>query len=159
VERRLQSIGVTSDEAQKGLVALSLRTRSSIGGTAAAVQRMAKSTGDGIEITTRRVETLQKLLAAGGASGSERASVSLQLGQALQSGVLSGDEFRPIRENAPVEFLDALARAAGITRQELKGFAEDQKLISDIVLRALDGLCALHQCSRRPQLRICHRAG
>ena len=142
VERRLQSIGVTSADAQRDLVDLAIRTRSSVGGTAAAVQRMAKSTGDGIEITTRRVETLQKLLAAGGASGSERASVSLQLGQALQSGVLSGDEFRSIRENAPVEFLDALAKAAGITRQELKGFAEDQKLTSDIVLRALDGLAS-----------------
>lgn len=93
VERRLQSIGVTSTDAQRDLIDLAIRTRSSVGGTAAAVQRMAKSTGDGIEVTTRRVETLQKLLAAGGAGGSERASVSLQLGQALQSGVLSGDEF------------------------------------------------------------------
>ncbi|MCZ4269021.1 tape measure protein [Rhodobacteraceae bacterium G21628-S1] len=142
VERRLQSIGVTSTDAQRDLIDLAIRTRSSVGGTAAAVQRMAKSTGDGIEVTTRRVETLQKLLAAGGAGGSERASVSLQLGQALQSGVLSGDEFRSIRENAPVEFLDALAKAAGITRKELKGFAEEQKLTSDIVLRALDDLAS-----------------
>lgn len=140
VERRLTSIGASSEEAQKGLVSLALRTRSSIGGTAAAVQRLVKSTGDGIDVSTRRVETLQKLLASAGADGSERASVSLQLGQALQSGVLSGDEFRSIRENAPVEFLDALAKAAGITRQELKGFAEQQKLTSKIVLQALDDL-------------------
>ena len=142
VERRLQSIGVTSNAAQQGLVDLAIRTRSSIGGTAAAIQRFAKSTGDGIEITSRRVETLQKLLASAGASGTERASVSLQLGQALQSGVLSGDEFRSIRENAPVEFLDALAKAAGITRQELKKFAEDQKLTTDVVLSALDNLAS-----------------
>ncbi len=142
VERRLQSIGVTGAAAQQSLVDLAIRTRSSVGGTAAAVQRLAKSTGDGIEITTRRVETLQKLLASGGASGSERASVSLQLGQALQSGVLSGDEFRSIRENAPVEFLDALAKAAGVTRAELKKFAEDQKLTSAIVLEALDNLAS-----------------
>lgn len=140
VERRLQSIGAVSVEAQRGLVDLAIRTRSSVGGTAAAVQRLARSTGDGIELTTRRVETLQKLLATAGSSGSERASVSLQLGQALQSGVLSGDEFRSIRENAPVEFLDALAEAAGITRRELKDFAEDQRLTTDIVLNALDGL-------------------
>ena len=134
VERRLQSIGVTGDAAQQSLVNLAIRTRSSVGGTAAAVQRLAKATGGDIELTTRRVETLQKLLAAGGASGSERASVSLQLGQALQSGVLSGDEFRSIRETAPVEFLDALATAAGVTRAELKAFAEDQRLTSAIVL-------------------------
>jgi len=142
VERRLQSIGVTGEAAQQSLVDLAIRTRSSVGGTASAVQRLAKSTGADIEITTRRVETLQKLLAAGGASGSERASVSLQLGQALQSGVLSGDEFRSIRENAPVEFLDALAKAAGITRDKLKKFAEDQRLTSAIVLEALDSLAS-----------------
>ncbi|MEP4195983.1 MAG: tape measure protein [Aliishimia sp.] len=140
VERRLDSIGEASVGAQRNLVALALRTRGAIGGTVAAVQRLAKSTGDGIEITSRRVETLQKLLASAGASGSERASVSLQLGQALQSGVLSGDEFRSIRENSPVEFLDTLAKAAGTTRAELKDFAEDQLLTTDIVLKALDGL-------------------
>lgn len=140
VERRLVSVGETSEAVQRNLVGVTLRTRSSLGGTAAAIQRMMKSTGDAAEISMRRVETLQKLLASAGASGTERASVSLQLGQALQSGVLSGDEFRSIRENAPVEFLDALARSAGITRGELKKFAEDQKLTTDIVLRALDGL-------------------
>ncbi len=140
LERRLVSIGETSEEAQRALVALSLRTRSSIRGTAQAVQRLSKSTGDDFETTTRRVETLQKLLASAGSSGSERASVSIQLGQALQSGVLSGDEFRSIRENSPVEFLDALAEAAGITREELKAFSEDQKLTTDVVLRALDSL-------------------
>ncbi len=142
VERRLQSIGVTGEAAQQSLVDLAIRTRSSVGGTAAAVQRLAKATGGDIEITTRRVETLQKLLATGGARGSERASVSLQLGQALQSGVLSGDEFRSIRENAPVELLDALAAAAGVTRAELRGFAEDQKLTTDIVLQALDSMAS-----------------
>ena len=147
VERRLRSIGVTGEAAQQSLVDLAIRTRSSVGSTASAVQRLAKSTGAGIEITTRRVETLQKLLAAGGASGSERASVSLQLGQALQSGVLSGDEFRSIRETAPVEFLDALAKAAGITRAELKGFAESQRLTSAIVLEALDGLASTADAS------------
>ncbi len=142
VERRLQSIGATSAEAQRGLVELALRTRGSIGGTAAAVQRLSKSTGDDIETTSRRVETLQKLLATAGASGTERNSVALQLGQALQSGVLSGDEFRSIRENAPVELLDALAAAADVTRAELRGFAEDQKLTTDIVLQALDSLAS-----------------
>jgi tape measure domain-containing protein len=140
VERRLESVGASSPEALEGLVDLALRTRSVVTGTADAVQRMAKSTGSDFDTAARRVETLQKLLAVGGASGSERASVSLQLGQALKSGVLSGDEYRSISENAPVEFLDALASAAGITRRELKKFAQDQKLTTDIVLQALDGL-------------------
>jgi tape measure domain-containing protein len=140
VQRRLQSVGATTEQNQKQFVGLALRTRGAISGTAAAVQRMAKSTGDDIDITTRRVETLQKLLAAGGASGTERSSVSLQLGQALQSGVLSGDEYRSIRETAPVEFLDALAKAAGVTRKELKSVAEAQKLTTEVVLEALDSL-------------------
>jgi tape measure domain-containing protein len=142
VERRLQSIGANSVDAQKAVVGLALRTRSVVGGTAEAVQRMAKSTDGDFSRAARRVETLQKLLAAGGASGTERASVSLQLGQALKSGKLSGDEFRSISENAPVEFLESLADAAGITRKELKQFAQDQKLTTDIVLVALDQLAA-----------------
>lgn len=142
VERRLTSIGQTSESAQSSIVDLALRTRTVVGGTAEAVQRMAKSTDNDFEKATRRVETLQKQLAVGGASGSERASTSLQLGQALKSGKLSGDEFRSISENAPVEFLDALAKAAGVTRKELKQVATDQKLTSDIVLRALDSLAA-----------------
>ncbi|WP_224826288.1 tape measure protein [Cognatishimia sp. MH4019] len=142
VERRLQSIGVVSAEGQKNLVQLALRTRSAVGGTATIVQRFQRSTGAGIEITTRRVETLQKLLAVQGATGSERTALGVQLGQALQSGVLSGDEFRTIRENAPIEFLDALASAAGVTRKQLKAVAEDQKLTTDVVLQALDGLAA-----------------
>ncbi|WP_158524453.1 tape measure protein [Phaeobacter gallaeciensis] len=142
VERRLASIGENSDEQQQALISLALRTRTEVGATAGAVQKLSRSTGDDLETTIRRVETLQKLLAFGGASGAERSSVSLQLGQALQSGVLSGDEFRTIREAAPVEFLDALASAAGIARSELKEFAEDQKLTRDIVLEALDSMAA-----------------
>ena len=142
VERRMQSIGKTSDEAHKQMVLLAMRTRGTLDGTASAVQRMAKSTGAGFDETIRRVETFQKLLASAGASGTESSALSLQLGQALQSGVLSGDEFRTIREAAPVEFLDALAKAAGVTRRELKKTAEGQKLTTDIVLRALDGLAS-----------------
>ena len=140
VERSLTSIGETSDAAKHGLVDLAIRTRTEVSSTASAVQRMAKSTGADFETTMRRVETLQKLLAVGGASGTERASVSLQLGQALKSGRLSGDEFRSISENAPIELIDALARAAGIARSELKGFAQEQKLTNAIVLTALDEL-------------------
>lgn len=142
VERALQSIGETSEAAQQGVLDLAIRTRGAVGGTSRAVQRMARATGDDLDTSIRRVQTLQQLMAVGGASGTERASVSLQLGQALQSGVLSGDEFRSIRENAPVEFLDALARAAGVTRAELRAVAEEQRLTTDVVLTALDSLAA-----------------
>ncbi|WP_172332602.1 tape measure protein [Mangrovicoccus sp. HB161399] len=142
VERSLASIGQTGGDAQQAMVDLAMRTRSEIGSTTAAVARMAKATGDDFETTMRRVETLQKMMATGGASSAEVSSVGLQLGQALQSGVLSGDEFASIREAAPVEFLDALAKAAGVTRAELRKVAEDQMLTSDIVLQALDGMAA-----------------
>lgn len=140
VARSLTAIGESGDAAEAALVNLAIRTRGEIGGTAAAVQRLAKSTGGDLDTTIRRVETLQKLLAFGGASGGERASTSLQLGQALQAGVLSGDEFKSISENAPAEFLDALAAAAGVARSELKAVAADQKLTTEVVLTALDDL-------------------
>ena len=140
VERSLAAIGETSREAQQDVLDLAIRTRAPITGIAASVRQMSRSTDGDLDSTIRRVQTLQQLLAVQGASGSERNSVTTQLGQALQSGVLSGDEFRSLRENAPIEFLDALAEAAGVTRAGLRAVAEDQRLTTDIVLTALDSL-------------------
>ncbi|XAT57847.1 tape measure protein [Rhodobacteraceae bacterium IMCC1335] len=142
VERRLQSIGAASSEAQQSIIDLAIRTRSAVGSTAEAVQGMARATDSSFESAARRVETLQKLLKVGGAGSSEADSVSTQLGQALKSGVLAGDEYKSLSENAPTELLDAIAKAAGATRSELKAFAADGKLTADVVLVALDNLAS-----------------
>jgi tape measure domain-containing protein len=142
VERRLQSIGVVSKEAQGGIIDLAIRTRSAVTSTAEAVQGMARATDLNFDSAARRVETLQKLLKVGGAGTGEADSVSTQLGQALKSGVLAGDEFKSLSENAPIELLDAIAKAARAPRSELKALAADGKLTAGVVLEALDSLAS-----------------
>lgn len=53
-------------------------------------------------------------MGVGGKSAVEQASAILQLGQAMQSGVVQGDEFRSLAENAPI-ILDLVAESLGKT--------------------------------------------
>lgn len=140
VENRLRSLGEYSDDAAERLTAAAIRSRTGLTDMADGVARIQKATGAGFDETIRRVETLNKLLTMGGASGGEVGSVMLQLSQALSSGVLQGDELRSLRESAPVEFLDALAKAAGGTRDQLKQMGEEGKLTSAVITQALDSM-------------------
>lgn len=142
IENRLRSLGEYSDEAAEKLASAAIRSRAPLEDMAGTVARIQKATGDGYDETIRRVETLNKLMAVGGATASEVNSVVVQLSQALSSGVLQGDELRSLREAAPVELLDAIANAAGVTRAELKDMGADGKLTSDIIVQALDAMAA-----------------
>lgn len=77
-----------------------------------------------------------KAFAAGGASATEQAAGVLQLGQALGSGFLQGDELRSLRENAPL-VAKAIADAMGVSIGELKNLGAEGKLTSEVVFRAL----------------------
>lgn len=81
-------------------------------------------------------DTFSKALAVGGATATEQASAILQFGQAMGSGVLSGEEFRALAEASPV-FMNKFAEAIGIPRNELKKFAEDQKITTEVMIGAL----------------------
>lgn len=142
VENRLRSLGEYSDEAAEKLASAAIRSRAPLEDMAGTVARIQKATGDGYDETIRRVETLNKLMAVGGATASEVSSVVVQLSQALSSGVLQGDELRSLREAAPVELLDAIATAAGVTRAELKGMGAEGKLTSDIIVQAIDSMAS-----------------
>lgn len=142
ISNQLRSIGQDSDAAVSKLLSAAIRSRSSIEELATGVARIQKATGDGYDVTLRRVETLNKLLSVGGATAQEVSSVMIQLSQAFTSGELMGEELRALREAAPVEVLDAIAAAAGGTRGELKKLGEEGKLTNEVVTRALDSLAA-----------------
>lgn len=86
--------------------------------------------------------TITKAVANGlrisGASAGEAASVVRQLSQALQSGVLRGDEYNSITENGG-RITKALSDSLGVTIGELRAMAEQGKLTSDIVIKSLIG--------------------
>lgn len=79
---------------------------------------------------------VSKAFKAGGASASEQAAGILQLGQALGSGVLQGDELRSLRENAPI-LAQAIANEFKTTIAGLKQLGADGKLTSERVFRAI----------------------
>ncbi|NTA48143.1 tape measure protein [Agrobacterium tumefaciens] len=77
-----------------------------------------------------------KSFKAGGAAANEQAAGILQLGQALGSGVLQGDELRSLRENAPI-LADAIAKEFRTTIAGLKELGSEGKITSDRVFKAI----------------------
>ncbi|MCO7728619.1 tape measure protein [Brucella intermedia] len=112
----------TSLEAYTDLYARLIRSASAV----------AKSE-DEIALATSLVS---KAFKAGGASAQEQAAGILQLGQALGSGVLQGDELRSLRENAPV-IAKAIADEFNVSIAGLKKLGEEGKLTSDRVFKAI----------------------
>lgn len=79
---------------------------------------------------------VSKAFKAGGAGAQEQAAGILQLGQALGSGVIQGDELRSLRENAPL-IAQAIATEFKTTIAGLKQLGADGKLTSDRVFKAI----------------------
>lgn len=71
ITNQLRSIGQESDSAVDKLLAVAIRSRAPIEDLATSVARIQKATGDGFEVTLRRAETLNKILAVGGSSAAE----------------------------------------------------------------------------------------
>lgn len=81
-------------------------------------------------------ETLNKAFKASGSTAEEAASATLQLSQALASGVLQGDEFRAVSESAPI-VMRALAKELNVTTGELKKMSSEGKITSKVLTDAI----------------------
>lgn len=81
-------------------------------------------------------DLVSKAFKAGGAAAQEQAAGILQLGQALGSGTLQGDELRSLRENAPI-IAKAIADEFKTTIAGLKQLGAEGKLTSDRVFKAI----------------------
>ena len=71
-----------------------------------------------------------------GSSAVESANAFRQLSQALGSGALRGDEFNSISEQVP-GILTAISQESGVAQGNLRDFAAEGGITSDIVIRAL----------------------
>ena len=99
---------------------------------APAVQRMGKDSAYAKDM----VEGIATALQLGGATGSETASVMLQLSQSFSSGVLNGAEFNAVAENGSV-LMRALERSTGMSTAELKKLGSQGKLSMEVVGKAI----------------------
>lgn len=111
-------------EATTGLYTNSARALASLGKTQ---QEVLKFT-----------DAVSLAMGVGGKSATEQASALLQLGQAMQSGVLKGDEFRSLGENAPI-MLDLIAQKLGVTRGALRDLSKEGKITAEVVYEAMAG--------------------
>lgn len=125
-------------QAQADVSRISAVTRSELTSTAVLYGKMAAS-GKNLNASqaqvARATETVTKSLKVSGASAGETASTVLQLGQALSSGKLNGDEFRSLAENAP-RLMKLMADSMGVPIGALKKMASEGKLTSEKLFRA-----------------------
>lgn len=128
------------------LNAVARTTGASLGDTVDTFQRMslaAKDLGGTTDQVIALVEGVQKFGIVSGAGPQALSAASQQLGQALASGRLQGDELRSIMENMP-ELAAALAQQLGVSLGALRQMGSEGKLTADVVfpamLRAVEGI-------------------
>jgi len=110
-----------------------------VGTAADAFSRLSLAARDlGVTSTqvTQVTETVLKLGRIGGSSMQDVANATVQLGQALASGRLQGDELRSILENMPLVGR-AIAKEFGVTVGALRQLGADGELSADRIFRAL----------------------
>lgn len=121
------------------LTAISRQTGVPVQDTAATFQRFAiaaKDIGTTNQQVTELVAGIQKFGIVSGASMASVTAATVQLGQALASGKLQGDELRSILENMP-DLAQALAKEMGKSIGALRDMGAEGKLTSDVVMPAL----------------------
>jgi tape measure domain-containing protein len=126
---------------QNQLFEIANRTRTGVASLTDGFVRYSKALrGASDQEVLRFTETLTKLLSSAGRTASEVNSVVVQLGQALTSGRLQGDEFRALSENLPREALQAIADVLDTNVENLKKLGADGKITSEVLREAFGGL-------------------
>lgn len=137
--------GAQFDAALKGVAAISLRTNSALDETATLFTKLAKAGQEaGKSAQVAQLEALgltetinQTIQLSGGSAESAKAAI-VQLIQGLQSGVLRGEEFNSVMEQAP-RLAQALSNGLGVTTGKLRDMANQGKLTADVVMESLKG--------------------
>ncbi|MGL4756809.1 MAG: tape measure protein [Aeromonadaceae bacterium] len=126
------------DTTQK-ILALSNSTRSSVEATAQLYSKLANSTKElGLNQSQLLAitKTVNQAFAVSGATTAEASAAITQLGQALGSGTLRGDELNSVLEQAP-RLAQAIATELGVSVGQIRNIAAEGKITSDVVAAAL----------------------
>lgn len=145
---RLQLVSKNTTEfarAQSEVLRISQATRVGLEQTGNLYTQLARST-QGLGVSQQELlgvtESInQALLVSGGNAESAKAALT-QLSQAFASGVLRGEEFNSVAEQAP-RILQAIADGTGNSIGELRKLAEAGELTSIRVIRALQSQSAV----------------
>ena len=139
---RLKLVTASSQElktAQSELRNIATRTGQDLDGVASVYQRFAanaKQLGISQQDMLGITETVNKAIAISGASAESASAALTQFGQALASGVLRGEEFNSVMENAP-SLAQAIAKGLDVPVGKLRTLANTGQLTSDVLVKAL----------------------
>lgn len=126
-------------QAIAGVHQIALNTNSSLDATAglfAKLNTVAKDMGQTQQYALDMTSTVTKAIQLGGGSAQASEAAVQQFIQAMQGGVLRGEEFNSIMENG-YGLAEALAKGLGVTTGELRKMAEAGELSAERVLGAL----------------------
>lgn len=126
-------------EAEDGILAIAKRTGQELGGTAEVYQRLAANKKE-LALNDKELlqitETINKSIVVGGSTAEGASAALTQFGQAMASGVLRGEEFNSMMEQAP-GLARALADGLGVGVGQLRNMANNGELTAERVTQAL----------------------
>lgn len=129
----------TQAELQDKILASAQRSRAAYTATADTVAKLSLNAKDAFKSNDETIafaENLNKLFVIAGTEQASVASASLQLTQALGSGVLRGEEFNAVFEAAP-NIMQTVADYMDVPIGKLRGMAQEGQITADIVKNAL----------------------
>ena len=133
--------GPALEAAFEGVRQVALRTSSELDATVTLFGRISqagKELGIGQQQALQLTETINRAIQVSGGSAESSNAAIVQLVQGLQSGVLRGEEFNSVMEQAP-RLARALADGLGVTTGKLRDMAQQGQLTTEVVLNALQG--------------------
>lgn len=129
----------TTADLQKLIFQSAQNSRGSYKDVAANVARLGSVAKDAFGSTGEVVafsELLNKQFKIAGSTQQEMAAVSLQLSQALGSGVLRGDELNSVFEQAPT-IIQSIADYLNVPIGQIRSMAKEGEITADIVKRSM----------------------
>ena len=124
----------------KAMFDISEETRTSVVATTGLFTKMERATRN-LDFSQERLlkvtGSINKAFAISGATAQETTGSIRQLGQALASGTLRGDEFNSIAEQAPI-IMEAVREATGKTAGELRELAATGAITAEILIESLE---------------------
>jgi len=141
-ENRLKSVTTSAENlaaVQSRLNDIANETRTPVLALATSFQRYDRAlsrVGASQQEVLDFTDTITKQLKIGGSTVAETESVIVQLGQALTKGNLDGEELRALRENAPIEVMEALADVLEVNVGQLKDLGREGRITTDVIREA-----------------------
>lgn len=142
IEGQIKNVSKDSNElesTQKELYNIASRTRQSYAETAGlytSVSRNAAELGKSSTDILKFTEDVSNAMLIGGGSAASQQAALVQLGQALGSGTLHGDELNSILEQAP-RLAKAIAEGMGTTIGNLRNLGSQGKITATAVFEAI----------------------